>query len=92
MATGPVGLPNAFPLTRGHTRVVPCRHDADYFALWPDEQTAMWRLVNDVQRRLVRRERPDGYDLGVSVGAAGGQTVGHAHPSDSALCWRRREK
>jgi diadenosine tetraphosphate (Ap4A) HIT family hydrolase len=72
-----VGFPDAFPLTRGHTLVVPRRHEADCFALSPDEQTAMWRLVNDVQQRLARQERPDGYNVGVNVGAAGGQTVGH---------------
>jgi diadenosine tetraphosphate (Ap4A) HIT family hydrolase len=70
---------DAFPLTRGHTLVVPRRHEADYFALTAAEQTAMWRLVNTVRSRIERELHPDGYNLGVNVGQAAGQTVGHAH-------------
>jgi diadenosine tetraphosphate (Ap4A) HIT family hydrolase len=73
------GFPDAFPLTRGHTLIVPRRHEADYFALSPDEQAAMWQLVNHLHERLAREERPDGYNVGVNVGAAGGPTVGHVH-------------
>ena len=72
-------FPDAFPLTRGHTLVVPRRHEADYFALTPAEQTAMWRLVNTVRARIERELHPDGYNVGVNVGQAAGQTVGHAH-------------
>jgi len=33
-------LPDTFPPTRGHTLVVPRRHQADYSALTADEQSA----------------------------------------------------
>lgn len=72
-------FPDAFPLTRGHMLVVPRRHEADYFALAPDEQAALWALVNLVRDRLAGELRPAGWNLGVNVGAAGGQTVGHVH-------------
>ena len=72
-------FPDAFPLTRGHTLVVPRRHAADYFGLTPAEQTAMWRLVNTVRARIERELHPDGHNLGVNVGQAAGQTVGHVH-------------
>jgi len=72
-------FPDAFPLTRGHTLVVPRRHEADYFALTAAEQTAMWRLVNAVRARLERELHPDGYNLGVNVSQAAGQTVDHVH-------------
>ena len=74
-----VAFPDAFPLTRGHTLVVPRRHEADYFALTREEQTAMGELVGEAQTRLAREHRPDGWNVGVNVGAAGGQTVGHVH-------------
>src|SRR2546428_3782086 len=70
---------DAFPLTRGHTLVVPRRHEADYFALTADEQRAMWRLVNVVRQRIERELRPGGYNLAVNAGPAAGQTVGHVH-------------
>ncbi len=70
---------DAFPLSPGHTLVVPRRHEADYFALTVEELAAMWRLVGLARERLQREQTPDGWNLGVNVGAAGGQTVGHAH-------------
>ena len=70
---------DAFPLTHGHTLVVPRRHETDYFALTAAEQTAMWRLVNTVRARVEGELHPDGYNLGVNVGQAAGQTVGHVH-------------
>lgn len=72
-------FPDGFPLTPGHTLVVPRRHEADYFALTRDEQTAVWELVNAMRDRLAGEHRPGGFNLGVNVGAAGGQTVGHVH-------------
>lgn len=59
--------------------VVPRRHEADYFALTVQEQAAMWSLVGLARERVQREKTPDGWNLGVNVGAAAGQTVGHAH-------------
>ncbi len=74
-----LALYDAFPLTPGHTLVVPRRHVADYFALTPDEQAALWDLVNRVRDDLSAESAPDGYNLGVNAGAAAGQTVDHVH-------------
>ncbi len=74
-----VAVPDAFPLSPGHTLIVSRRHEADYFALTRDEQAALWTLVNTLRERLVRERRPDGFNVGVNVGAAGGQTIGHVH-------------
>lgn len=70
---------DAFPLTDGHALIVPRRHEADFLALSPDEQVAVWSLVAPVRERIDHRFRPHGYNLGVNVGEAAGQTVGHAH-------------
>jgi len=40
---------------------------------------AILGLARDVCVGLTEQYRPDGFNLGVNVGAAGGQTVGHAH-------------
>ena len=74
-----VALHDAFPVTPGHTLVVPRRHVGDYFALWPEEQAAVWQLVNQVRNDLEAELEPDGYNLGVNAGPAAGQTVPHAH-------------
>lgn len=70
---------DAFPLSPGHALVVPRRHEADFLRLSLDEQIEIWRLVGPVKALLDRDFRPDGYNLGVNVGEAAGQTVGHAH-------------
>lgn len=70
---------DAFPLTPGHALIVPRRHEPDFLALASDEQGAVWALVVPVRRRIEEHHRPDGYNLGVNVGAAAGQTIGHAH-------------
>lgn len=74
-----VAIPDGFPLNPGHTLVVPRRHVADLFALPPEEQADVWRLVATVRERLLAERRPDGLNVGLNVGEAGGQTVGHAH-------------
>lgn len=72
-------FPDGFPVSPGHTLVVPRRHVADYFELTGEEQAALWTLVAEVKVRLDREQHPSGYNVGVNVGAAGGQTVWHAH-------------
>jgi len=39
----------------------------------------LWALVPDVKRYIERTSSPHGYNIGVNVGAAAGQTVAHAH-------------
>jgi diadenosine tetraphosphate (Ap4A) HIT family hydrolase len=72
-------FPDGFPVSPGHTLVVPRRHVSDYFALRHEEQAALWRLVAEVKGRLDGERSPAGYNVGINVGAAGGQTVWHAH-------------
>jgi diadenosine tetraphosphate (Ap4A) HIT family hydrolase len=67
------------PLTPGHRLVVPKRHVADYFALTEDERWSLWEMVEEAKRRLDGEHHPGGYNLGVNVGAVGGQTVPHVH-------------
>ena len=74
-----VAFPDAYPVSKGHTLIIPLRHEADFFNLTEPEQRAMFSLARSVRRKLDRRHSPDGYNVGVNVGKAGGQTVGHAH-------------
>lgn len=74
-----LALHDAFPVTPGHILVVPRRHVADYFGLTPEEQGAVWDLVNRVREQSAMDSEPDGYNLGVNVGSAAGQTVEHTH-------------
>ena len=74
-----VAFPDAFPLTPGHCLVIPRRHESDFLALTSEEQAAVWALVAPVRRYVEAAWIPDGYNIGINVGEAAGQTVAHAH-------------
>ena len=65
--------------TEGHTLVIPKRHVTNYFSLAEREQRACWLLANRVRGRLNNTLAPDGFNVGVDVGRAAGQTMSHTH-------------
>ena len=74
-----VAFPDAYPVSAGHTLVVPARHVSDFFALSNAEQADVWSLVAVVRDELDERLHPAGYNIGINNGRAAGQTVDHAH-------------
>jgi diadenosine tetraphosphate (Ap4A) HIT family hydrolase len=70
---------DATPLSPGHTLVVPRRHESDFFLLTEAEESALWRIVRTVHGQLETQYAPHGYNVGVNIGRAGGQTVEHVH-------------
>jgi diadenosine tetraphosphate (Ap4A) HIT family hydrolase len=66
-------------LSRGHVLVVPKRHVASFFDMRADEQAAVVELLNRAQRSIQAMHAPDGYNIGVNVGKAGGQARMHVH-------------
>ena len=68
-----------YPVSPGHTLIIPKRHVANYFDLNLKEQTACLMLLNAVKETLDKTVTPDGYNIGVNVGEAAGQTVPHVH-------------
>ena len=74
-----VALTDAYPVSPGHTLVVPRRHVATYFEATPEEQASIWAAVREVKSLLDQQMRPDGYNVGFNAGGAAGQTVDHAH-------------
>ena len=74
-----VAFPDGFPVSRGHTLVVPRRHVASIYELSEDEQADVWQLVARVREQLARELDPAGFNIGLNDGTAAGQTVEHAH-------------
>jgi diadenosine tetraphosphate (Ap4A) HIT family hydrolase len=74
-----VAFKDGFPVNPGHTLIVPRRHVERFFELTAEEQAALWRLLPELKQRLDARHAPAGYNVGLNVGEAAGQTVGHAH-------------
>ena len=74
-----VAFRDRFPISPGHALVVPRLHEPNLFELGAPVRAALWALVDVVQRDLSVALAPDGFNVGVNVGAAAGQTVDHAH-------------
>jgi diadenosine tetraphosphate (Ap4A) HIT family hydrolase len=68
-----------YPVNRGHTLVIPKRHAETFFDATQSEQDAICRLIATVKEKLDAMFHPDGYNIGVNVGAAAGQTIFHLH-------------
>lgn len=68
-----------YAISKGHSLVVPKRHTANYFDLTFKEQSALWFMVNRVKAILVDTFNPDGFNIGININAAAGQTVSHVH-------------
>jgi diadenosine tetraphosphate (Ap4A) HIT family hydrolase len=74
-----VAISDSYPVNPGHALIVSRRHVADLFDLSAEEQAGLWALLPIVRRMLDKVHSPAGYNVGVNVGAAAGQTVGHVH-------------
>lgn len=68
-----------FPVSEGHALVVPKRLVSNYFDLTQREQIACWLVVNRVKKILQLKFNPAGFNVGINVENASGQTVPHAH-------------
>ncbi len=66
-------------LSRGHVLVVPKRHVANFFDMTAEEQSAVLALLNQAQKACEAQHSPDGYNICVNVGKAGGQSRMHVH-------------
>lgn len=68
-----------YPVSPGHSLVVPKRIVSNYFDLSAKEQMACWLIVNKIKTELQKINRPDGFNIGINVNETAGQTVPHAH-------------
>jgi len=59
--------------------VIPWRHVSDWFETTDEERRDVLALADEARALLLRDRRPDGFNLGVNVGLAAGQTVFHVH-------------
>jgi superfamily II DNA or RNA helicase/HKD family nuclease/diadenosine tetraphosphate (Ap4A) HIT family hydrolase len=74
-----IGLWDAFPVSAGHALLIPRRHVEDWFGASRDEQDELMRAVDIARATIEAKHRPDGYNIGINVGRAAGQTIFHLH-------------
>lgn len=74
-----VAIRDRFPVSPGHTLILPRRHVSSFFAVTEAERNAMMALLDVAKAGLDNEFRPDGYNVGINDGPAAGQTVPHLH-------------
>ena len=70
---------DAYPVTPGHTLVVPRNHAPSVFDLPPADQQDLWNLVAAARGVLKKELGVTAFNIGINDGMAAGQTVPHAH-------------
>lgn len=70
---------DGFAVSPGHSLIIPKRHVASYFDLTQDEVLAIHDLIPQVKNLIEQDNKPDGYNIGINVGEAAGQSIFHVH-------------
>ena len=70
---------DSYPASPGHTVVIPRRHVSSFFDLTPEEVAACMDLIKEEKKHIDEEFNPDGYNIGVNVGPAAGQSIFHVH-------------
>lgn len=73
-------LLNAFPYNTGHLMVAPTRHVATLGELSEQERSELMIVTHTCTEHLSRAMNPDGFNVGMNIGSAGGAGIpGHLH-------------
>lgn len=69
-----------YPVTEGHTLVIPKRHVQSFFDLTEEERSSILDLLVIQKEELMANDSLiTGFNLGINDGADSGQTVMHCH-------------
>ena len=74
-----LGLWDQFPVSPGHALVIPRRHVASWFDATDEERAELMAAISITRSAIDQVHQPEGYNLGVNVGHAAGQTIFHVH-------------
>ncbi|HEX3045233.1 MAG TPA: HIT family protein [Bacillota bacterium] len=69
-----------YPVTPGHSLIIPIRHFADYFDITPAELEAVQTLACLRRKQLLEWDDAIlGFNIGSNCGPAAGQRIFHTH-------------
>ena len=75
-----IAFEDGYPVTEGHTLVIPKRHVANYFDLYQPERNAIQQLLEAARERVMKQDSTvTGFNVGNNAGSSAGQTVFHCH-------------
>ena len=71
---------DGYPVSEGHTLIIPKRHFADYFDITHREHAAVHDIMRIRRKDLLRGDsRIEGFNTGANSGEVAGQTIWHCH-------------
>lgn len=70
---------DGYPVSPGHSLIIPKRHVGSFFETTASEQLAILSLLGHARASIGHSHKPDGYNIGINDGSAAGQTVPHLH-------------
>ena len=70
---------DGFPISPGHTLIIPKQHIASMFELDDETFILLREAIHWTKGDLEDEFSPNSYNLGINDGAAAGQTVPHLH-------------
>ena len=75
--SSPLGLVirDGFPISPGHTLIIPKRHVGSFFELEADERAELLGLLDKAKAVADKEFSPQGYNIGINDGAAAGQCI-----------------
>lgn len=71
---------DGFPVTKGHTLLIPKRHCENVFQLNEEERNELHEVIGTAKTLArARHGKIDGWNIGANCGEAAGQTIMHCH-------------
>ena len=75
-----VAIKDLYPVTEGHTLIIPSRHVESFFELTRDEEIAMLDMLISQKEELSQLDTTiTGFNVGINDGEDAGQTIMHCH-------------
>lgn len=71
---------DGYPVTSGHTLIIPKRHFRDYFDITEKELLSINNLLKERRKQLLAEDNSiEGFNIGINSGKVAGQTIFHLH-------------
>ena len=70
---------DGFPVTDGHALVIPTRHFSSWFEATQKELKSLTEGITLCRDLILERHSPLGFNIGINIGEAAGQSVPHLH-------------
>ena len=70
---------DGYPVSKGHSLIIPKRHIASLFEASTEEQQDLLQALTWAKTQITQEFKADAYNIGINDGESAGQTVMHLH-------------